>query len=275
MKVSTRSARSVIHAVTRWTLCAGLLLLAQCRMMYFPDAQVPVPERAGVPEMAAVALTTDDGLELLAWYRPPPHSAPTVVFFHGNAGHIGHRGRKVRPLLDAGFGVLLVSWRGYGGNPGSPTEQGLYHDARAALSFLADAGVPSSRVVLYGESLGSGPAVQLATERPVAAVVLEAPFTSVAEVAQRHYWFLPARHLVLDRFDSLSKITRIGAPLLIVHGEKDRVVPVEMGRALLAAAREPKDAVFVPDAGHNDLYDHGVADAVIAFVERTVGPGHE
>ena len=244
-------------------------------MMYFPDAQVPVPERAGVPEMAAVELTTVDGLDLLAWYRAPPQSAPTVVFFHGNAGHIGHRARKVRPLLDAGFGVLLVSWRGYGGNPGSPTEQGLYHDARAALSLLADAGVPSSRVVLYGESLGTGPAVQLATERPVAAVVLEAPFTSVAEVAQRHYWFLPARHLVIDRFDSLSKITRIGAPLLIVHGEKDRVVSVEMGRALLAAAREPKEAVFVPDAGHNDLYDHGVADAVIAFVERTVGPVHE
>ena len=242
--------------------------------MYFPDGAVPDAELAGVPEMSPVRLTTDDGLTLLAWYRPATaEDLPTLVYFHGNAGHIGHRGAKVRPYLAAGFGVLLVSWRGYGGNPGSPSEAGLYHDGRAALDFLARAGVPPSRIALYGESLGAGVAVQMASERPerpVGAVLLESAYTSMAAVAAHHYWYLPARYLVRDRFDSLAKIGRIGAPLFIVHGERDRIIPVAMARALFAAAAEPKEARFFPAAGHNDLYDHGAAEAVIDFLGRTI-----
>ena len=242
--------------------------------MYFPDGAAPDAELAGVPEMSPVRLTTDDGLTLLAWYRPATaEDRPTLVYFHGNAGHIGHRGAKVRPYLDAGFGVLLVSWRGYGGNPGSPSEAGLYHDGRAALDFLARAGVPPSRIALYGESLGAGVAVQMASERPerpVGAVLLESAYTSMADVAAHHYWYLPARYLVRDRFDSLAKIGRIGAPLFIVHGERDRIIPVAMARALFAAAAEPKEARFFPAAGHNDLYDHGAAEAVIDFLDRTI-----
>ncbi len=262
--------RFVIYACAGYALFTGVLFLAQRRMMYFPDSSAPSPELAGVPEMGPVSLKTADGLELLAWYRPAARAgAPTLVFLHGNAGNIGHRGWIVRPFLDAGLGVLLVSWRGYGGNPGSPTEEGLYHDARAALGFLAAAGVESSRIVLYGESLGSGPAVQVATEWRVGAVVLLSPFTSAADVAQRHYWYIPARYLVLDRFELLKQINRIGAPLFIVHGERDHIVPVDMGKALFAAAAEPKDARFIAQAGHNDLYSFGAAQAVLDFLERT------
>ena len=249
----------------------GILFLAQRRLMYIPNPTVPDPALAGVAEMAPVQVNTADGLSLLAWYRPATGAdKPTLVYFHGNAGNIGNRGHKVRPYLDAGFGVLLLAWRGYSGNPGSPSEEGLYHDGRAALSFLAEAGVPSSRIVLYGASLGSGVAVQMATERPVGAVVLEAPFTSAADVAARHYWYVPARYLLLDRFDSRAKIDRIGAPLLVVHGERDRVIPVKFGRALFEAAAEPKEARFYPAAGHNDIYDHGAARAVLEFVTRTL-----
>ena len=175
--------------------------------------------------------------------------------------------------------MLLVSWRGYGGNPGSPSEAGLYHDGRAALDFLARTGVAPSRIALYGESLGAGVAVQMASEqpeqpeqpeRPVGAVLLESPYTSMAGVAAHHYWYLPARYLVRDRFDTLAKIDRIGAPLFIVHGERDRIIPPDMARALLAAAAEPKEARFFPAAGHNDLYDHGAASAVIDFLDRTI-----
>ncbi len=263
--------RFVVYACAGYVLFTGVLFLAQRRMMYFPESTPPSPELAGVPEMSPVTLNTADGLELLAWYRPAARArAPVLVFLHGNAGNIGHRGWKARPYLDAGYGVLLVSWRGYGGNLGSPTEQGLYHDARAALAYLADAGVESSRIVLYGESLGAGPAVRVATEQRVGAVVLESPFTSAADVAQRHYWYRPARYLVRDRFDSKAKIGRIGAPLLIVHGERDRVVPVDLARALFAAAIEPKEARFEAAAGHNDLYDFGAATAVIDFLDRTI-----
>ncbi|MFQ5958933.1 MAG: alpha/beta hydrolase [Alphaproteobacteria bacterium] len=261
--------RFIAFACAGYAALAGALYLGQRRMMYYPDASVPSPVSWGVPEMQPVALDTADGLRLLAWYRAAAAGRPTLVYFHGNAGHIGYRGEKVRPYLDAGYGVLLLSWRGYGGNPGSPSEEGLYHDGRAALSYLAGEDVPPARVVLYGESLGGGVAVQMASERPVGAVVLEAPFTSLADVAQRHFWYVPARHLVRDRFDSKAKIARIGAPLLVFHGELDRVVPADLGRALYDAAAEPKEARFYPAAGHNDLYDHGAAQAVLDFLGRT------
>ena len=262
--------RYLAYAFAGYAVFAGVIGCSQRRLMYHPDNSAPILADAGVPDMAAVTLETADGLELLAWHRGPTRDgAPTLIYLHGNAGHIGNRGHKARPYLDAGYGVLLVSWRGYGGNPGSPTEQGLYNDARAALDFLAAAGVASDHIVVYGESIGGGPAVQVASEREIGALVLEAPLTSAADVAQRHYWYLPARYLVLDRYDSMSKIGRVKAPLFIVHGERDRVVPVDMGHALLAAANQPKDARFFAEAGHNDLYEFGAADAVIEFLGRT------
>ncbi len=249
------------------------LFLVQRQLMYFPDSRTPEPARAGVPEMREVTLTTEDGLRLMAWYRPAQTpDGPVIVFFHGNAGNIGDRGAKIRPFIDAGFGVMLVSSRGYGGNPGSPTEEGLNRDGRAAMEFLSNNGVPSRGVVLYGESLGSGVAVEMATERPVGGVVLEAPFTSVADVAASQFFFVPARYLVRDRFDSLSKIDAIGAPLLILHGERDRVISVRYGRRLFAAARQPKTSLFYPGGGHNDLYNFGAGADVVAFV-RGIFPG--
>ncbi|MEE2980068.1 MAG: alpha/beta hydrolase [Pseudomonadota bacterium] len=261
--------RFLTYACAGYALFSGIMFVAQRRMMYHPDTSTPNLDQAGVSDMAAVTVTTADGLNLTAWHRPPTRDgAPTLVYFHGNAGHIGHRGSKARPYLDAGYGVMLASWRGYGGNPGSPTEDGFYDDARAALDFLAAAGVPANRVVVYGESIGSGPAVQVATERDIGALVLEAPLTSAANVAQRHYWYLPAQYLVLDRFNSIAKLDRIEAPLFIVHGGRDSVVPIDMSHSLLAAAAEPKDAQFFPGATHNDLYDHGADDAIIAFLEK-------
>jgi len=209
---------------------------------------------------------------LLAWYWPAlSEDGFTVVYLHGNAGHIGNRVEKARPYLAAGLGALLVEWRGYAGNPGSPTEEGFAADARAALAFLEGRGIRDGRMLLYGESIGSGPAVRLAVERAaenrtVGAVVLEAPFTSAAAVAQAHYPWLPAYWLVRDRHDSLAWIDRIGAPLLILHGALDRVVPARMGRALHEAALEPKRIRIWPEAGHNDLYEHGAAETVLDFL---------
>ena len=247
---------------------AGLLYAVQRSFMYSPDAVRPTPAAYGVGEMMAVGLTTADGLDLLAWWRPPADAAaPIVIYFHGNAGHLGFRADKVRPFLARGWGVLLLGWRGYSGNPGKPTEQGLYADARAALAFVGMAGHSPDKFVLYGESLGAAVAVQMAMETMPAAVVLEAPFASAADVGQRMFPIVPVRLLLRDRFDTMSKIGRMAAPLLIVHGERDATIPVSHGRRLFAEAAEPKQVQFVAEAGHNDLHEHGMAEMVISFVE--------
>ncbi len=262
--------RFLTIAVTGYALLTGCLYLGQRRLMYFPDRAVPDKIRSGVPEMETIRLRTEDGLSLLAWFRPParPDKA-TIVYFHGNGGHIGYRGGKARPYLEAGYGVLLLSWRGYGGNEGEPSEEGFYRDGRAALDALANRGTPADRIVLYGESLGTGVAVQMATERRLGALVLESPFTSITAVVAQHYWYLPTSYLVRDKYDSLAKIGRIGVPLLVVHGERDGLIPVSIGEELFAAAPEPKTIKIVPGACHNELYAHGAAAHVLAFLAAT------
>ena len=169
--------------------------------------------------------------------------------------------------------MLLVGYRGYGGNPGKPSEQGLYADGRAQFEFLEGQGVRPESWVAYGESLGAGVAIQLAMERarksPIGAVVLEAPFTSLGDVAAAHYPFVPARIMVKDRFESIAKIAKVKAPVFIVNGDQDSVIPREQGKRLFQAALEPKEGHWIPGAGHNNLYDYGVPGMVIAFIRKT------
>ncbi len=262
-------ARVAVILVIGYGVIVALAYLFQRSLLYFPGGALPAPARAGLAEMASMVLTTEDRLSLVAWYKAPAAGAAVIVLFHGNAGTIADRAFKARPLLDAGFGLLLVEYRGYGGNPGSPSESGLYADGRAALAFLDGLGIGADRIVLYGESLGCAVAVELAAARPFAALVLEAPFTSIPDVAAGHYPYLPVRWLAKDRFASIAKIGRVQAPLLLIHGERDNVVPIRFGRRLYEAAPEPKRALFLATAGHNDLYNHGVAAAVIEFLIQT------
>jgi hypothetical protein len=265
----------------------GALFMFQRQLIYHPSQYLPSPAEAGVAEMQALRVTTDDGLALTFWYRPALAGQPTLVYFHGNGGNLGGRALKARAYLDAGFGVLLAAYRGYGGNPGKPSESGLYADARAQLEFLRQNGVAAAQWVLYGESLGSGVAVQMAYEQalgmggpdtaagtpvaaaPVGAVVLEAPFSSLADAAQAHYPFVPARFLLRDRYDSTAKIGQVKTTVFIVQGEQDAVIPTELGKRLFKAAREPKQARWIPGAGHNNLYDYGVPGMVVDFVRKT------
>jgi uncharacterized protein len=258
-------------AVVAYAALVGGLYLFQRQLLYFPDKARPELfgfEQLGVRELT---LTTEDGLSLLSWYLPARPGRPVIAYFHGNGGHIGYRAERLLRFAREGYGVLMAEYRGYGGNPGTPTEAGFYTDARAALDFLDREAIPSNRLVLYGESLGSGVAVALAAEHDIAALILEAPPTSVAEVAQCHFPFVPAARMVTDRFDSLSRIGRVKAPILVLHGERDRVVPVRYGRALLEAAPEPKEGWFAPEAGHEDLASYGSLDVVVAFIDRRLG----
>ena len=255
-------------SVAAYAVVVTALFVGQRRLIYLPHPQVEVPGAWGAGALSTVHCQTQDGLQLAGWYRAPPVGGSLIVLFHGNAGHPGLRADKANALLAAGYGVLLAGYRGYGGNPGSPSEKGLLSDGRAWLDFLTRAGVSGSRLVLWGESLGGGIAVRLATERRVGAVILEASFTSLTDVVATLYPWLPVRSVLLDRYDSLALIAQLRAPLLIVHGEKDRTVPVRFGRALFDAAREPKQAYWVEEGAHNDLSRYGLLEAAVDFLAR-------
>jgi uncharacterized protein len=256
-------------AATYMVLC-GFMFFYQRHLLYFPASgrQPPDPVRAGVPEIGLVRVETADGLSLLAWFAPPRAAgAPVVLYFHGNGGTIGDRGHKAALLMKAGYGIFLAEYRGYGGNPGSPTEDGLYADAEAALAWLAGQGYGPERIVLYGESLGTGVAVEMAVRHTVRGLILEAPFSSMADAAKTAYGWLPVDLLLKDRYDNAAKIASVKVPLLILHGDADHVVPSALGQKLFAAAGGDKEFVLIPGGGHSDLYDHGAWDAM----ERWLG----
>jgi hypothetical protein len=251
-------------------LLSGMFLF-QRTLLYPAGTELPDIGSFEMPDLHEVKITAEDGLIQKHWYLPASRAgAPTVVVFHGNAGQLADRIPKFRFLADFGLGVFFVGYRGYSGNEGSPTQSHLTADAVKVLDWLEDQAVAPELTVLYGESLGSGVAVQAAAERKVAAVVLEAPFTSVGEVAQSHYWYLPARLLIRDQWNSLARAHLLTAPVLVLHGERDAVTKVEFGRRLLAAIEAPKEGIFVPEAGHNDLYDFGLKDRVTSFIAQAV-----
>lgn len=258
-----------------YLVLVGAMYVFQRNLLYLPDKRPVTPEASGVPEMREVRITTADGLKLISWYRPAVPGRPTIVHFHGNGGNISHRVFRIPPYLESGFGLLLVEYRGYGGNPGTPDERGLYADGRAAMAFIAAAGVAADEVVLYGESLGSGVAVQIAAEqgrasKPVGAMILEAPMSSVTDVAAYHYPFVPVRWLLKDRFESVAKIGDVATPVFIIHGENDRVVPIRFGRLLFAAAQEPKERWWASGGSHEDLHRFGLQSMVINYLDRHI-----
>jgi fermentation-respiration switch protein FrsA (DUF1100 family) len=252
-----------------WLVIVGLLFVAQRSLLYVPDPSAPDAGQLTAAGFGPLHVATADGIALTAWHRPAAAGRPTIVVFQGNAGHHGHRLFLGEPLARRGYGVVLAPYRGYGGAAGRPTETGLMHDGRATLAALA---LAPGQVVPWGESLGGGVATTLAVEaaaagKPFRALILQAPFTSVWQRAGELYPFVPARWLVLDRFDNLSRIADIAAPLLIIHGEADTIVPAAHGRRLLEAAKQPKLGVFIPGAGHNDLDGFGLVERIAEFLE--------
>lgn len=257
-----------IVALAAYGAVTAVVYFTQRSLLYFPPGPNPPPP----PGLQKVRTHTEDGLILTHWYRPPAPGAAVVVMFHGNASSIARSAAQLLPLLPEGQGAFLAEYRGYGGNPGRPTEETLIADGRAVLRWLAAQDIEPQRIVLYGQSLGSGVAVPLAAGNGIAGLILEAPFSSVADVAQSLYWFLPVRWLIQDRWNSQAVIGKVRAPLLIVHGEQDRVIPIRFGRKLFAAAREPKLFAAIPSAGHNDLLTDPKAVAGIkAFLGRFRG----
>jgi uncharacterized protein len=251
---------------------AGLVVLYvfQRRLLYLPQRRPVSPAAVGFPEAEEVVLETSDGERLIAWHVPPRTGQALVIYFHGNAETIAKRADRHRELIATGAGLLAVSYRGYMGSSGQPTEPGLLRDADAAYSFAASRH-PAERIVLWGHSLGSGVAVALAASRPVAKLILEAPFTSTADVAQRMFPLVPVRRLMHDQFRSDQRIGAVRAPILILHGARDLVVPIALGERLYELAREPKGFVRYPHGGHDDLDAYGAGIEARRFIGGDVG----
>jgi hypothetical protein len=224
---------------------------------------------AGFSDVREHVLETADGERIIVWHRAADPAKPTVLFFHGNAGSIANRPHRWAFLKERGYGALFVSYRGYGGSTGSPTEAGLTMDALAAYDWLAGQGVAGDLIVAVGESLGSAVALKLAVARPVAAVVLEAPFTSVADMAARVYWFVPARLLVKDRFDSLSLVSKLDLPLFVAHGTADEVVPFAMGEKVAKSA-PTAEFLAIPGGSHVSILEEATWAKELEFLERTM-----
>ncbi len=240
--------------------------LGQRRLMYIPTTTRIQPAAAGLADAAEIELATGDGERVVAWRARAKAGQPTLLYFHGNAGSLLNRAMRMRRYQERGFGFLIMSYRGYSGSTGRPSEAANVADARLAYDRLIADGVAPADIVLYGESLGSGVAVQIAAEKPVGAVVLDAPYTSMIDMAVRAYPFLPVRPLLADRYESAQHLARVSAPVLIMHGARDRVIPVAMGQQLYAMAKEPKRLILFPEGGHTDLDDFGAVDKVAAFV---------
>jgi fermentation-respiration switch protein FrsA (DUF1100 family) len=255
-----------IVVATGYVALAVLMFFAQRSLLYFPERTRTSPAAAGFPQAQEVWLNSADSERVIAWHVPPRDDKPVVLYFHGNGGSIRMRVDRFQKIVTAGIGLVGLSYRGYGGSTGTPTEAGLIEDARAAYAFAAER--YAGRIAVWGESLGTGVAVALAGEKPVTRVVLDAPFTSTVDVAADLYWFLPVRVLMKDQFRSDQRIRNVKVPVLILHGDADDIVPIKYGERLLAMVPGEKRLVRYAGGYHMDLDRFGAADEALKFLSR-------
>ena len=252
--------------VVAYAVVCAVVYFGNRLFVYFPDPTRIAPAEAGLGHVKEIEIAAANGIILVAWHAPARDDKPTILYFHGNAANAANRAPRIELIRENGFGVLYLNNRGYGGSGGRPTEEDNVADAIAAYDHLIGFGVPAARIVAYGESLGSGQAVRLATARSVAAVVLEAPLTSTVDVARRTYFWLPLGLLITDKYNNERNIRSVTAPVLILHGEQDGVIPVEMGLRVYRAANEPKRIELFPQGTHDDLFDYGAWEKTQAFM---------
>jgi fermentation-respiration switch protein FrsA (DUF1100 family) len=249
----------IFGVVALYIVLVAVFYTAQRKFLYFPTrSYVPLSAANANPALKEVTVRTTDGIELKSWYAPATSQPFTIVFFHGNADSLYGAAPVADPYIAAGYGFLLTEYRGYSGLAGTPTEAGLYDDARANLNWLLAHGVESRHIILFGQSLGSGVATEMATEFQVGGLMLLAPYLSIPEVARVHYSFFPASYLTLDRFDNKKKIGKIHVPVLIASGAEDEVIPPSQGRELYSLANRPREFRSLPGRGHNDAFDEFV-----------------
>ncbi|MFO0388484.1 MAG: alpha/beta hydrolase [Alphaproteobacteria bacterium] len=262
-------SKIIIAVIVIYFCVLAAMYLLQRRLLFLPEKHILAPAEYGLEGFEESIGVASDGYDIQLWFKKAAPGMPTIMYFHGNAANLANRAGTFKSFTNKGFGILALSYRGYGKSTGTPTERGLYRDARAAITYLQfEFNVPMNHIILYGESLGSGVAVHMAKEYRPAGVVLEAPYTSVANRAAEIYFYIPVHLLIKDKFDSLSKIVGIKSPVLVIHGEKDSTIPASHGRAILAAAPEPKKGIFFADKGHNDFDRDVISAHVLDFAKE-------
>jgi fermentation-respiration switch protein FrsA (DUF1100 family) len=248
-----------------------VLFLAQRSFLFpIPQTQRTAPGAAGFPQAEEHFLTTADGEKVIVWHVPAKPGHPVVLYFHGNGDFLAGFFGRFRDIIADGTGVVALSYRGYAGSSGQPSEQGLLQDAAAAYAFTT-ARYSADRIVAWGFSLGTGVAVALAAGQPVGKLILEAPYSSIADVAASAFPIFPVRLVIRDSFHSDQRIGRVKAPLLIMHGAKDPTIGIAFGERLFALAPEPKRFVRFPEGGHNDLDSYGATATARQFIDASGG----
>jgi uncharacterized protein len=238
----------------------------QSKLLYPGSEPAAEPAAAGLLDVQEVRIETEDGLRLLAWWKPPREGMPVVVYWHGNAGTLGSRANKFVAFGEHGYGMLMLAYRGYSGNPGRPDEASMIKDAVTATNWVAQRS--DGPLIYYGESLGAAVALQLSLRVRPSAIVLEGAFDSAANLAQARYPLFPAARLIRDRWDSLAIASAVPAPVLMLHGGQDRIVPARHAERLYAELPESKRFLRLEEAGHVDLFDHGASEVVFAWLHK-------
>lgn len=216
-----------------------------------------------------IFIETDKKIKLKSWFiKKDLNKFKTILIFHGNAGNLFNRVYKLNELNKLDINILLISWRGFSGNKGKPTEKSLYHDAEEAVKWLNNRGAISKNIILYGESLGTGVATELGTSNAFGGIILESPFTSIANAAKIYYPYLPVNLILKDRYDSIGKIKNITTPILIMHGKKDNIVPQKMGLELYEKANQPKFSYFPENDDHMMEYNDNLLNSIKLFINK-------
>ncbi|MFO1170215.1 MAG: alpha/beta hydrolase [Hyphomicrobiaceae bacterium] len=247
-------------------LMAGVALYAGQRRLLYPADPTRVPPASLGLDVSEIELKTPDGERLVAWHAKAAPGQPTLLYFHGNGGNLAARRDRILLYRSAGYGLLMMAYRGYSGSTGHPTEANNVADAELAYHWLRDQRVSANEIVIYGESLGTGVAVQVAAVEPIKGLILDAPYTSIPDTAQRHYPWIWVKPFMADRYNSIDTIDQVRVPLLVLHGGRDRIVPVDMGQAIFDRANEPKKMVVFPEAGHLYHTEFGSFDVIREFI---------
>tara|TARA_B100000579_G_scaffold434103_1_gene454246 strand:- start:465 stop:1301 length:837 start_codon:yes stop_codon:yes gene_type:complete len=238
----------------------------QRNLLYHPTENNYFGDKLLAP-IEKVKIKTNDNIELLSWYHNKSISEyKTILFLHGNAGSLENRIHKINHFKDMNVNFLIVAWRGFSGNKGQPTEIGLYEDARSSIKWLKQKGIAEENIIIYGESLGTGVAIEVAQNKNFAGIILESPFTSMIDAGKNKYPFLPVAFLLKDKYESKKKIKNIKIPILVMHGKVDNIVPFDMGKQMYELANQPKFSYFSDYDDHMMEYNENLLKALKKFI---------
>tara|TARA_B100001093_G_scaffold501618_1_gene553509 strand:- start:850 stop:1650 length:801 start_codon:yes stop_codon:yes gene_type:complete len=259
---------SILSLLAAYILILIFIYINQRNLLYHPVENNYLNDKIEF-NYEEVWIETEKDIKLKSWLiKKDLKKNKTLIYFHGNAGSLLNRVHKLNKLNKLNINILIISWRGFSGNSGKPTEKNLYNDAKMTVRWLNDLGVNNDKIILYGESLGTGVAVELGQNNSFNSIILESPFTSMAKVSKIYYPYLPVNLLLKDRYDSIEKISKIIKPVLIMHGMKDDIVPHEMGLELFKKANQPKYSYFPKDDDHMMDFDQKLIDTINVFINK-------